>query len=102
MGYLVSSVVKTEQTHSDLSLHTEKYMSKQIAMSTARITISFFICSSINRSSRDNTNRDALLLCIEYGVLRSPIAAIIRSDHKGTVINHPAVSDLITTSGVGR
>lgn len=102
MGCLVSSVVKMEQTHSDLSLHTEKYTSKQKAIDTTRIMINFFISPSIIHSGRDDTDRDTLLLCIEYGVLRSPIAAIIRSDHKGTVINHPAVPDLITTSGVGR
>ena len=102
MGCLVSSVVRMEQIHPDLSLHTEMYMSEQMATSTTRKMISFFISPSIIHSGRDDTDRDTLLLCIEYGVLRSPIAAIIRSDHKGTVINHPAVSDLITTSGIGR
>ena len=52
MGCLVSSVVKTEQTHPDLSLHTEMYMSKQMATSTTRMIISFFIGSSMNRSGR--------------------------------------------------
>lgn len=102
MGCLVSSVVKMEQTHPARSLHTVKYMSKQIAISIARMMISFFICSSINCSSRDNTNRDTLLLCIAYGVLCSTLAAIIRGNYKRTVVNHPAIPDLITTSGVGR
>lgn len=59
MGYLVSSVVKTEQTHPDLSLHTEMYMSEQLAISTDRMMISFFIGSSMNRSGRyDLTSMD--------------------------------------------
>ena len=102
MGCLVSTVVKTEQTHSDLSLQTELCMSEQMAISTARMMISFFISSSSNRLGWDETNRDAALLCIAYGVLRSSNATIIRGDHKGTVVNHPAISDLITTSGVRR
>lgn len=52
MGYFVSSVVKTEQTHPDLSLHTDMYMSEQMANSTDRMMISFFISSSMNRSAR--------------------------------------------------
>ena len=102
MGCLVSSVVKMEQIHPDLSLHTEMYMSEQMATSTTRKMIRFFISPSTNHSGRDDTDRNALSLCIEHGVLSSSIAAIIRGDHKGTVINHPAVPDLITTSGVGR
>ena len=59
MGYLVSSVVRTEQTHPDLSLHTEMYMSEQLAISTDRMMISFFIGSSMNRSGRyDLTSLD--------------------------------------------
>ena len=52
MWCLVSSVVKIEQMHPDLSLHTEMYMSKHMATSTARMMISFFIGSSMNRSGR--------------------------------------------------
>lgn len=52
MGCLVSSVVKIEQMHSDLSLHTDMYMSEQMATSTTRMMISFFIGSSMNRSGR--------------------------------------------------
>ncbi len=102
MGCLVSSVVKTEQTHPARSLYIEKYMSKQIAISTAGMMISFFISPSTNHSSRDNANRDALLLCIAYGVLCSTPAAIIRGNYKRTVVNHPAIPDLITASCVGR
>ena len=59
IGCLVSSVVRMEQMHPDLSLHTEMYMSKQMATSTARMMISFFIGSSMNRSGRyDLTSLD--------------------------------------------
>lgn len=102
MGYLVLSIVKTEQTHSDLSLHTEKHMSKQIAISTASIMISFFISYPSLDSGLNDTYRDSLPLCIAYGVLRSAIATVIRSNHKGTVVNHPAIPDLITPLGVKR
>lgn len=102
IGCLASSVVKMEQIHPDLSLHTEMYMSEQMATSTTKMMISFFISPSTNHSGWDDTDRYALPLCIEYGVLSASIAAIIRGDHKGTVINHPAVPNLITTSGVGR
>ena len=59
MGCLVSSVVKIEQMHPDLSLHTEMYMSEQMATSTTRMMIGFFIGSSMNRSGRyDLTSLD--------------------------------------------
>ena len=49
MGCLVSSVVKMEQIHPDLSLHTEMYMSEQLAISTDRMMISSRVCQKTDR-----------------------------------------------------
>ena len=57
IGCLASSVVKMEQIHPDLSLHTEMCMSEQMAISTDRMMISFFISSSMNRSGQDDLIR---------------------------------------------
>ena len=49
MGCLVSSVVKMKQIHPDLSLHTEMYMSEQLAISTDRMMISSRVCQKTDR-----------------------------------------------------
>ena len=98
MGCLVSSDVKMEQIHPDLSLHTEMYMSEQMAISTDRMMISFFIGSSMNRSGQDDLIRldyrrlSVLSLC----KFKCLCCTTETSDHIGydniTFTHHPLVT----------
>lgn len=85
MGCLLSSVVKMEQIHPDLSLHTEMYMSEQMATSTTRMMISFFIGSSMNRSGRyDLTSLDYRRLSVFSFAVHIQVSLL----HRRSLVSH--------------